>query len=137
MKRKKLVVILGVALVVMVVFFVWWNVPSSLTNISPSEVSKIEFFDGGTGNSITVADAAEIKHIINNLNAVSVKKRKVSLGYLGYSFKTTIYRTNGAVYKTFMINSNDSIRKDPFFYHDSSESIDYRYIQVLFDKRAG
>jgi len=67
---------------------------------------------------------------------ILLKKEKVSLGYMGYSFRTTVYKSNGDVYKKFSINSSDTIRKDPFFYFDSTGSIDYRYIQKLFDKVA-
>lgn len=75
-----------------------------------------------------------VKHIIQNLNTVNLKKEKISMGYTGYSYRTTIYRVNGDVYKEFIINSSDTIRKDPFFYRDSSESIDYNFIKELFEK---
>ena len=52
---------------------------------------------------------------------------------MGYSFRTTIYKANGSVYKTFIINSEDTIRKDPFFYRDSTGSIDYNFIKDLFE----
>lgn len=50
---------------------------------------------------------------------------------MGFSLKTTIYRDDGNVYKKFIINSSNVIRKDPFFYRDSSGSIDYEYLQKL------
>lgn len=115
---------------------IWWNAPCSITNIAPSKVSKIEIFNGGTGRSITITDSADIEHIINNLNTISLKKEKISLGYMGCSYITTVYKANGNVYKKFIINSSDTIRKDPFFYQDSSGSIDSEYIHKLFDKYA-
>ena len=63
------------------------------------------------------------------------KKGKVSLGYMGYSFRTTIYRANGKVYRNFIINSNDTIRNDPFFYKDSLVSIDYTYVRDLIKEQ--
>lgn len=53
---------------------------------------------------------------------------------MGYSYRTSVYKVNGDVYKKFIINSSDTIRRDPFFYRDSSESIDYKFIRELFDK---
>ncbi len=113
---------------------IWWNSSSLITNIAPSEVSKIEIFNGNTGKSITIKDTTDINHIITNLNEISLKKEKISLGYMGYSYRTTIYNSNGNIYKKFIINSSNTIRKDPFFYRDSSESIDYGYIQKLFNE---
>ncbi len=135
MKNRKLI---GICLIVVSIIggLIWWNIATSITNIPPTEVSKIEIFDGNTGKSVVITDATNIEHIIENLNAVSIKKEKVSLGYMGYSFRTTIYKTDGTVYKKFIINSSNTIRKDPFFYRVSSESIDYNYIQELIDNKA-
>lgn len=134
MKNKGMILI--VSFIVIFVSIIWWNAPSSLINIKPSEVSKIVIFDGNTGNSITITKISDIEHIINNLNAVTLKKEKISLGYMGYSFKTTIYRSDGRIYKKFIINSNNTIRKDPFFYKDNASSIDYKYIKDLITKQA-
>jgi len=54
---------------------------------------------------------------------------------MGYSFKTTIYKANGKVYRKFIINSTDTIRNDPFFYKDSLSSIDYAYIRNLIKEQ--
>lgn len=137
MKSKKTFLGILCAIVVLITGgLIWWNAPCSITNITPSEVSKIEVFDGNTGKTITITDITDIKHIIENLNSVSLKKEEISLFYMGYSFNTTIYKANGDVYKKFIINSNNTIRKDPFFYQDSSDSIDYSYIQKLISKNA-
>lgn len=120
--------------VIIIESFIWWNVPCSITNIEPLEVSKIGIFNGNIGKSITITDTTDIEHIIKNLNSVSLKKEKISLGCMGYSYRITVYKANGGVYKEFIINSSDTIRKDSFFYQDSSGSIDYKYIQKLFDR---
>lgn len=131
--KKKLVIGTSIFFVIIFGSLIWWNVPCSITNIMPSEVSKIGVFDGNTGKSITITDTTDIKHIIKNLNTASLKKEKISLGYTGYSYRITVYKVNGGVYKEFIINSSDTIRKDPFFYRDNTGSIDYKYIQKLFD----
>jgi hypothetical protein len=134
MKSKKMLIGVCIILVIIAGSLIWWNMPCSITNIAPSEGSKISIFDGNTGNSMTVTNATDIEHIIQNLNTVNLKKEKISMGYTGYSYRTTVYKVNGDVYKEFIINSSDTIRRDPFFYRDSSESIDYKFIQELFDK---
>jgi len=113
---------------------IWWNAPTKIIDIEPSEISKITVFDGNTGNSITITGESYIGHIIDNLNNVSLKKYKVSVGYVGYSFRTTIYDIDGNVYDELYINSDEIIRKDPFFYRDNQGRIDYQYIQDLFDE---
>lgn len=130
-KRLTTGVICLAALIILGMF--WWSLPSHIINIAPSEVSKIEIFDGNTGKAITLTNAADIEHIIINLNAIAIKKDKVSLGYMGTSFRTTIYKAGGGVYKKFIINSSTIIRKDPFFYRASSGNIDYDYIKGLID----
>ena len=133
MKNRKLICLIVVSIIG---GLIWWNIATPIVDISPTEVSKIEFFDGNTGKSVIITDAPDIKQIIENLNAVPVKKEKVSSGYMGYSIRTTIYKTDGTVYKKFIINSSNTIRKDPFFYRASSDSIDYNYIQELIDHKA-
>lgn len=133
MQNKSKVMIIFLAIVMGVI---WWNAPSTLINIKPSDVSKIEIFDGNTGTAITITEISDVEHIINNLNTVTLTKEKISLGYMGYSFNTTIYRANGKVYRKFIINSNNTIRKDPFFFKDNLSSIDYDYIRDLLKKQA-
>jgi hypothetical protein len=132
-KKKMLIVTICVIIFVIIGSFIWWNSSSSIISITPSDVSRIDFFDGNSGKSIKITDATDIVHIITNLNEVSLEKEKISLGYSGYSFRTTMYKSNGNEYKEFIINSNHVIRKDPFFYRDISGSIDYGYIQNLFN----
>ena len=129
--------IIGILTAIVVVIFgsvIWWNAPCSIINIKPKEVSKIEIFDGHTGKAYFISEANNIEHIIKNLNAVSLKKEKISLGYMGYSLRITIFKLNGNDYKKFIIDSSVLIRKYPFFYRDSSESIDYSYIRELIVK---
>lgn len=136
MKNKKMFIGICIICVIIIGSLIWWNAPCSIINIAPLEVSKIGIFNGKTGKSIIITDTTDIEHIIKNLNEVSLKKEKISLGYMGYSYRITIYKANDYVYKKFIINSSNTIRKDPFFYRDSSGSIDYKYIQKLFDKNA-
>ncbi len=129
MKKKNIVLIVIVLL--LLGGLLWWNLPSHITSIKPEKVSKIEIFDGGTGKSTSITEQKDIEHIIQNLNSVTVNKKGISLFYLGYSFRTTIYKTNGKVYKKFILNSGDTLRKDPFFYQSKSGNIDYDYIKGL------
>lgn len=134
MKNKRILIKICLIFVIIIGSLIWWNAPCSIINIELLEVSKIEVIDGNTGKSIITKNATDIEHIINNLNMISLTKEKISLGYTGYSYIITIYKVNGDVYKELIINSSDTIRKDPFFYKDNTGSIDYKYIQKLFEK---
>ncbi len=107
-------------------------IPKKIITIKPSKVSKIEIFDGNRGEKLTVTDSKEIDHIISNLTKITFNKGKLSVGYLGYKFRVTIYGNNGKEHKELIINSKNKIRYKGFFYSDKSNSIDYDYINALF-----
>ena len=46
-------------------------------------------------NTTHIEDKEQIQHIIDNLNDVEVKRSRLSAGYSGYSFKVTIYLSDG------------------------------------------
>jgi len=127
--------IIGIAIIYGVI---WYTSPLDLIQLNPEDVEKISIFDGNTGTSLHLTKDEDIAYIINNLNAVKLKRSKISLGYLGYSFKTTIYLNNGekvAGWNDFIINPKDTIRKDPFFYRVVEGSIDYQYINSLIEEQ--
>lgn len=129
--NRVLYCISGIAIFLFISITLWLNLPTHITNISPSEVSKIDIRDGSNGKTTSIESRPEIEHIIDNLNNVSLKKDRLSIGYVGWSFNLKIYKGNGKLYKEFVINSDEYVRKDPFFYKDSSKSIDYEYIKKL------
>ena len=133
MKKKKWQVPLVAIIVACAICYGLIYIPRKIVRIEPSKVSSIKIFDGNTGKSITITSSENINHIIGNLNSITFRTDKLSLGYLGYSFNTTIYKSNGKVYKEFIINSKDTIRKDPFFYRASTKNIDYDYIKDLME----
>lgn len=131
MGNKKILIGI-VCVIVIAAVLIWWNLPVTIINIAPAEVSMIEIFNGNTGNSIIITDTDDIEYIIANLNEITLDRGKISLGYAGYLYNVTVYESNGNKYKEFIINSKDTIRKDPLFYKVSSGSIDSEYIQNLF-----
>lgn len=130
---KKISYMIVIFVLALTLCLIWWILPTKLIRINPQNVSKIVIFNGNNGNEIEITDRSEVEHIINNLKSISVKKEKISVGYMGYSYRTTIYQSNDRAYKSFIINSEDTIRKDPFFYKDRSRSIDYNFIKTLFN----
>ncbi len=86
-------------------------------NVNPSEVDHINVFDGNTGTGFTITNPEDIKYIVENIQNHTMKKDGISLGKVGYSFKISYIDSNDKdVIPIFIINSDDTIRKDPFFY---------------------
>lgn len=134
--KRKLTVLLTIAVIILAGAVIWYNIPIDLMNLEHDEVMEIVVFNGNTGNATHIKDKKQIEHIINNLNDIELKRSKPSVGYLGYSFKITVYLSDGneaGDWNNFIINSDDTIRKDPFFYKVVSEKIDYDYIADIVD----
>lgn len=132
--KKKITILLSVAAILLVGAAFWYNAPINLMNLDHNDVMEIVVFNGNSGNTTHIKDKEQIRHIIDNLNDVKVKRSKLSVGYLGYSFKITIYRSDGNQaddWNNFIINSDNIIRKDPFFYAVTSGKIDYGYISNI------
>lgn len=132
----KRLVLISIAIVILLLFILlaWYKIPFDLMNLNPKEVLKIVVFNGNTGNTTHIEDREEIDLIIHNLNSVKLQRGKVSVKYDGYSFITTIYLTNGEEAKgwnNFIINSGNTIRKDPFFYSVVEGNLDYEYIKSI------
>lgn len=133
-KRKRVITVIIAIPIVLLLLYPFTFLPHKLINIDPSNVSKIYIFDGNTGYDLEIKDASDINHIINNLNEVTFKKEKLAVGYMGYSFSTTIYDHNGKIIKELIINSDDTIRYKGFFYRTVNHLIDYDYIERLVRK---
>ena len=134
--KKKIFVLLSVVLILILGVTVWYNIPIDLINLDPNEVMEIVVFNGNSGNTTHIEDKEQIQHIIDNLNDVEVKRSRLSAGYSGYSFKVTIYLSDGneaGDWNNFIINSDDTIRKDPFFYSVIKGKIDYNYIENIVE----
>lgn len=132
MRRKNKLLIIIFTIVGIMILYLATFIPHKIITIKSTEVSRIEIFDGGKGQGLTITDENEIEHIISNLKNVKFHKGKCSIGYMGYRFRITIYKNNGKKYKEFIVNSNDTIRYKGFFYHDKSKNIDYDYLNELF-----
>ncbi len=136
--KRKLLIILSIISIVVISGVIWYISPLDLIQLNLEDVLEISIFDGNTGTSLHITEKEDITNIINNLNAVKLKSKKVSTGYTGYSFKTTIYLNNGEEangWNNFIINSKDTIRKDLFFYKVVEGSIDYQYIKTLIQEQ--
>ena len=134
--KKRAAIFAYIAVILLVIFVICFNATIDLMNLNSNEVSEIVVFNGNTGNATHITDESQIENIINNLNDIKLKRWQPSVGYMGYSFKMTIYLSDGKKaggWNDFIINSSDTIRKDPFFYTVVEGSLDYDYIDSIVD----
>jgi len=96
-------------------------------NVNPADVDHINVFDGNTGTGFTIDNPEDIRYIVENIQSQSMKRDGISLGYMGYSFKISyIDAKDRDVIPLFYLNSDNTIRKDPFFYRcDGGLCFDY------------
>lgn len=136
MKMNRIVILLAV-IAIIIGGWIWFKSPIDMMEVNSEEIMEIAIFDGNTGNSVNTFDKEDISHIIENFNTIKLKKKKLSSDYVGYSFKITIYGNDGQEidgWNNFIINSKDTVRKDPFFYSVVDGSIDYEYLKDLIEK---
>ena len=133
-KRVSIKYILIFVPIVIALLYSLTYIPHKVISISTNEVAKITIFDGQNGNEVIIEDRANINHIINNLNVVKFKKGKLSIMYMGYSYKTTIYNNKGKVVEELIINSSDLIRYKGFFYTATNNKVDFDYLSNLVRK---
>lgn len=137
MVKRKICIILIIAALAIGGCFIWYNAPVDFVRLSANDVLEIVVFNGNTGETLHISDKEDINYILSNWNDVTLKRDKISIGYMGFSFKTTIYLNDGEEadgWNNFIINSSDTIRKDPFFYKATNSLLDYDYINDLFEK---
>lgn len=137
-RSKKIgVILLSLLGVFILLFVIWYSYPASLLDMSKDEVLSIYVFDGTQGRGAEITSIDDITHIIDNLNSVTIKPTKPSIGYMGYRFRIEIYTKIGkgsTAAETFIVNSEHDIRKDPFFYKAVDGEIDFQYLQQLFSQ---
>ncbi len=134
--KKKIAILFAVIVILLAGIAVWYQAPIDLMDLDHNEVKEIVVFNGNTGNATHITDKDQIQHIVDHLNEVELKRSKLSVGYAGYSFKVTIYLSDGNEaddWNNFIINSDDTIRKDPFFYSVTKGKIDYNYIENIVE----
>lgn len=132
MKKKYILyVVAAVVLIVVSVVCLWYFYPKTfLKNVDAGDVSAISVFNGSIGKSFTIENADEIKYIVENVQGIEMKRDNISSNYDGFSFSLTFKDADGKTIDSFIVNSNDTIRDDPFFYRCDGE-LCFEYLKSL------
>ncbi len=133
MRKRRFIFLAAVSVLFLAALF-WWATPVTfLEGVPADKVTSIEVFDGGTGIGFTVVAPEDIQYIVSNLQQASMQREKLSLGYMGTRFRLTFYDDSGVPLETLIVNSANTIRKDPFFYRDPDASLCLDYLVSLED----
>lgn len=131
-KSKKLLIIFTVVIFAIVLVLVWYNVPSAfLKSTDTNEVAFIQVFNGNSGNRFDITDKEQIGYIVENIQKQSFEKDGLSLFRMGTLFTISFCDSNGKVISEFTVNSDNTIRKDPFFYVTDGNMNITEYLQVI------
>ncbi len=121
---KRTITIFLTVVCIIVAGFVWYRMPTQLLpGVKASDVSRIEVFDGNTGRGFDIDASSDIARILDDLQSATIRREGISLGHTGERFRLTFYDTNAKELTHFTVNSETTIRRDPFFYRDSTGSL--------------
>ena len=118
-----------VTCVIVAVYFM----TSPVTKITKdvNRVTSITVFDGTCGKELIITDQEEIEKIVAYVNDMKLRRGKVSLTYSGYHYRITFQPQKGS-WNTFILNSPNQVRKDPFFYSLETETGLVNFIEELY-----
>ena len=125
-------VFLAVLIVSLSIFTAWYFTPKNfLKGVLPEEVDRIEVFNGSTGRRFFVDRDSDISAIVENIQRIEMKRGKISSNYDGFAFSLKFLDKEGKTIESFIINSLNLIRDDPFFYKTSEGVLCYEYLSEL------
>ena len=134
MKQKKIRFIIATVFVLIVALAIWYFIPTTFLNkVNPSDIKSISVFDGNTGERFDFSNADEIHYVVENIQNTKMKKDTLSIGYTGFRFRISFFDRNGKEIESFIINTSNTIRKDPFFYRCDG-NLCFDYLKELAEK---
>ena len=104
-----------------------------LKGMDPADVDCITIFDGNTGSVSEVTKSKDVAYIVENLQSVPVRRTGISILEPGYRFRMTFTDGKGTVVEELIVNSEDTIRQDPFFLTTEEGGLCFDYIWDLMD----
>ena len=104
-----------------------------LKGVDPADIAAITIFDGNTGSESEITKQKDIAYIVENIQSVPVRRTGISILEMGYRFRMTFTDEKGGVVEELTVNSEDTIRKDPFFLTTEEGGLCFDYIWDLMD----
>lgn len=104
-----------------------------LKGVEPEKIACITIFDGNTGEESDITKEKDIAYIVENIQSVPVRRTGISILEMGYRFRMTFTDEKGSVVEELTVNSEDTIRKDPFFLTTEEGGLCFDYLWDLMD----
>lgn len=128
--KKKHRLVWGIAVLLLIAALVWLRGETAfLDSVSPEDVAVIAVRDGNTGQRFQARAPEDIAYLVENLQGHSFRRDGLSLFRMGTGFTLSFSDANGHVVGELIVNSAQTIRKDPFFYRlqdgDMQNLLDY------------
>ncbi len=95
------------------------------------EIAKITILNGNTGGFKEITDAAEIKEIISDFENVDFKISGVAFGRMGAGFRVKFYDKKDKLISKTIVNSEDTLRDNFFFYKRLTGEINVNRLREL------
>lgn len=122
--KKKVSIVIGVVTMFMILCFIAWMAPSNfLKGFNAENIAMISVRDGSTGNNFEIINQEDIAFIVVRIQSQTFKKDGVSMFLMGTLYTMRFFDSNDRLVAEFILNSDDTIRKDPFFYKTIPEMI--------------
>ncbi len=133
--NKKVSIVMGIATMLMIVCFIVWISPRNfLKGIKAENIAMISVRDGSTGNIFEIINQEDVQFIVERIQSQSFKRDRVSLFLMGTLYTMSFFDSNDNLVAEFILNADDTIRKDPFFYKTTPELIGLtEYINNISD----
>ena len=136
MKKKKifilLISVLSVAFMLLTVFLIWYFTPKIfLKGVLCEDITSVVVFNGNNGCRFVIENDDEIRTVIENVQGISMRRGKISSGYSGSAYHLYFKDHKGETVDFFIINSDTTIRDDPFFYKSLGDDLCFNYLFEL------
>lgn len=133
--KKKTGVILGAVVVLAVGAVIWFFMPKRfLGRYTAAEITEISVFDGNTGQGFQIDDPERIAYIVEEIQGTDMKRGGLALGHMGYRFRLTFFGKKGETLETFILNGQDRIRSNLFFYTSQEILRCFEYLEQLEER---
>ncbi len=101
--------------------WLWYTHPVHfLKKLDADEVKTIVLFDGNTGYEMELTDRSEIENVIDNIQGFTFQRVRgidgISVVEMGYRFRLIFSDGEGSELARIIIDSDDTVRQDPFYY---------------------
>jgi len=125
--------ILGSIVSLIVFALLWWNSPAAfLKSVNADDIAVIYVRDGQTGSRFAVRCREDITYIVENIQKVSFYRSGISWFKMGTWFTLSFRDENDRKISEFIVNADDTLRKDPFFFKTDAGNMDITdYLSTL------